>query len=90
MVLFDECGPVIPVLKTYRQDVACAAYDECADRERSPDADLEDRNGQLALDHLIGDRASRVSSQYFEASIERICEALADHCVAYDVLSSKT
>lgn len=28
IVLFDECGPIIPELKIYREDVANSALDE--------------------------------------------------------------
>ncbi|MCA2431011.1 hypothetical protein HFN06_06075 [Rhizobium leguminosarum] len=87
MVLFDECGPLIRDLKIYRQDVAHNAYDEYSDRERRSDEDLEDHDGQLALDRLIGDHSSKASPQYFGDGIAKICDVLADHCLAHDVLS---
>lgn len=80
IVLFDECGPIIPELKIYREDVAYSALDEYAERERKSDKRLEDEAGEAALLALATNRRFRKSPKYFVAVMSRIINSLAKHC----------
>jgi hypothetical protein len=80
IVLFDECGPIIPELKIYREDVADSALDEYAERERKPDEKLEDEVGEAALDALATNRRFQEFPDYFVAAMSRITNSLSKHC----------
>jgi hypothetical protein len=80
IVLFDECGPIIPELKIYREDVADTALDEYAERVRKSDEELEDEAGEAALDALATNRRFQECPDYFVAAMSRITNSLSKHC----------
>jgi hypothetical protein len=76
IILFDECGPIIPVLQIYRVEVAGDRVDEFANRQRKFDDLLEDLAGERALQRLQRNRAFQASPERFVASTAPLVDSL--------------